>query len=125
MTKRYYALPVGGETLRLRLTMAGQRRLKEQWGEDILPFLLGAAVEGEKLCSLLTQCLTWPESGNPVTDGEALYDLLVDEGWQGQTRFAGLVFALGEHSGVLTPDQAQMLNQAVGKGYQAAFEALA
>lgn len=124
MTKRYYPLPVGDKEYRLRLTMGGQRRLKQQWGEDILPFLLAAAMEGEKLCSLLTQCLDWPESGNAVTDGEELYDLLVDAGWQGQERFAGLVFAVGECSGVLTSRQAQTLTEAVGKSFQAAFEGL-
>ena len=124
MTKRYHPLTVGEHQVKLRLTMAGQRRLKQQWGEDILPFLLEAVVDTEKLCSLLSQCLDWPDSGNAVTDGEGLYDLLVDFGWQGQSRFAALVFDIARVSGLLTTDQADKLNQAVCAGFAAAFEGL-
>ncbi len=124
MTRKCYELSAGGETLRLRLTMAGQKALREQWGEDILSFFLTAAGEPERLCSLLTQALNWPESGNTVTDGGALYDTLVDEGWQGQTRFAALVFQLGAVSGIVTAQQAGQLTQAVEQTFQQAFQQL-
>lgn len=124
MTRKCCELSAGGETFRLRLTMAGQKALREQWEEDILSFLLTAAGEPERLCSLLTQALNWPDSGNAVTDGGALYDALVDEGWQGQTRFAALVFQLGTVSGVLTPEQARQLTQAVEQTFQQAFQQL-
>jgi hypothetical protein len=102
-------LPVEGTECRLRLTMAGQRALCREWGEEILPFLLGAATDPDRLCALLTQALTWPESGNPITDGAALYDALVDGGWQGQGAFAALVFELGTVSGLLTREQGEEL----------------
>lgn len=124
MTRKCYELSAGGNTLRLRLTMAGQKALREQWGEDILSFLLTAASEPERLCSLLTQALNWPENGNTVTDGGALYDALVDEGWQGQTRFAALVFQVGAVSGILSPEQARQLTQAVEQTFQQAFDQL-
>ena len=124
MTKRYYSLRLGDTEYRLRLTMAGQRALKERWGEDILSFLFSAAIDAEKCCDLLGQCLSWPDSGNPVTDGEALYDLLVDEGWQGQETFAALVFALGAESGLLRQEQARQLTDTVKNVYRQAFEAL-
>lgn len=124
MTKRYYPLVLGEEEYRLRLTMAGQKALKEQWGEDILPFFFSAATDGEKLCALLGQCLTWSDSGNPITDGAALYDRMVDEGWQGQECFAGLIFELAQVSGLLDAQQAQTLNAAVRKAYRQVFEQL-
>ena len=124
MTKRYYSLRLGDTEYRLRLTMAGQRALKERWGEDILSFLFSAAIDAEKCCDLLGQCLSWPDSGNPVTDGEALYDLLVDEGWQGQEAFAALVFDLGAESGLLRREQAEKLTAAVQNAYCQAFAAL-
>ena len=125
MTKRYYPLRVGDMELKLRLTLAGQRRVREKWGEDILPFLLSAAMDAVKLCDLLSCCLDWPGSGNPVTDGEAVYDLLVDGGWQGQEKFAALVFDVAVQSGLLSRAQADKLTEAVRQSFAAAFEALA
>lgn len=124
MTRTYLPLQAGGTEYRLRLTMAGQRALRERWGEEILPFLLSAAAEPEKLCGLLTQALTWPGSENPVTDGGELYDLLVDEGWRGQEAFAALAFNLGVVSGLLTRSQADELTQTVERAFRSAFEAL-
>ena len=58
-------------------------------------------------------------------DGAALYDALVDEGWQGQDAFAGLAFDLGRASGLLTEAQTQQLKGAVASAYGAAFAGLA
>lgn len=69
--------------------MAGQKALRDKWGEDILTILLSAAGEGEKLCDLLTQALSWPGNENEIRDGEALYDRLVDEGWRGRGPLRG------------------------------------
>lgn len=124
MNKRCYELPVGGEKVRLRLTMAGQRALREQWDEDILSFLLTAAGDPARLCALLTEALNWPESGNDLADGGALYDALVDEGWQGQTQFAALAFQIGVVSGVLTAKQAGQLTDAVEQTFAEAFTGL-
>lgn len=124
MRKSYLPLQAGGAEYRLRLTMAGQRALREKWGEDILTFLLSAAAEGDKLCDLLTQALGWPGNENPTADGAALYDLLVDEGWRGQAAFAALAFDLGEASGLLTGEQAAELKRTVERAYTAAFAAL-
>ena len=122
--KSYLSLPVGEAEYRLRLTMAGQRALREKWGEDILTFLLSSAGEGEKLCDLLTQALNWPGSGNDITDGEALYDLLVDQGWRGQGAFAGLAFDLGGASGLLTREQVRELKASVERAFEEAFAGL-
>ena len=105
--KTYFSLRAGEAEYRLRLTMAGQRALREKWGEDILTFLLSAAADGDRLCDLLGEALRWPGNENALQDGAALYDALVDEGWQGQDAFAGLAFDLGRASGLLTEAQTQ------------------
>ena len=107
--KTYFSLRAGEAEYRLRLTMAGQRALREKWGEDILTFLLSAAADGDRLCDLLGEALRW----------------LVDEGWQGQDAFAGLAFDLGRASGLLTEAQTQQLKGAVASAYGAAFAGLA
>ena len=121
MKRSYFPLVLEGEEYGLRLTIAGQRRLKERWQEESLQFLLSAATEPDKLCDLLTQALSWPGNGNPLTDGAELYDRLVDAGWRGQGRFAALVFNLGEASGLLTREQADQLTQAVAQALDDAF----
>jgi hypothetical protein len=120
----YLPLQVGPTLYRLRLTMAGQRKLHERWQEDTLTFLFNAAEDGDRLCDLLTQALSWPGNENPLTDGAAFYDLLVDEGWRGQAAFAGLVFDLAEYSGLLTHQQAQQLHTALNDAFTSAFSAL-
>lgn len=122
--KSYLSLRAGETEYRLRLTMAGQKALRDKWGEDILTLLLSAAGEGEKLCDLLTQALSWPGNENEIRDGEALYDRLVDEGWRGQGAFAGLAFDLGEASGLLTRDQVRELKQSVERAFEEAFAGL-
>lgn len=122
--KSYLSLRAGETEYRLRLTMAGQKALRDKWGEDILTLLLSAAGEGEKLCDLLTQALSWPGNENEIRDGEALYDRLVDEDWRGQGAFAGLAFDLGEASGLLTRDQVRELKQSVERAFEEAFAGL-
>lgn len=122
--KSYLSLRAGETEYRLRLTMAGQKALRDKWGEDILTLLLTAPGEGEKLCDLLTQALNWPGNENGLGDGEALYDLLVDQGWRGQVAFAGLAFDLGEASGLLTKEQVRELKASVDRAFEAAFAGL-
>ena len=59
--KTYFSLRAGEAEYRLRLTMAGQRALREKWGEDILTFLLSAAADGDRLCDLLGEALRLAE----------------------------------------------------------------
>ncbi len=124
MKKHVYTLRVGGEEVQLRLTMAGQRALRKEWDEEIMPFLVSAAADGERFCSLLTQCLNWEGNENSVTDGAELYDLLVDEGWQGQAVFTALTFDLAAESGLLTREQADTLTETVLHAYDTAFASL-
>ena len=48
----------------------------------------------------------------------------MDEGWRGQQAFAGLVFDLGEASGLLTQDQVRELKCSVERAFAQAFEGL-
>ena len=124
MNKHYLSVPVGTEEVRLRLTMAGQKALCAQFDTDILSILFDCATAPEKLCALLTQGLRWPDSGNSITDGDALYDRLVDDGRSGGAEFAALAFRLGAVSGLLTEQQAEELTHSVTNAYEAAFAAL-
>lgn len=121
MARNYYPLRGEGAEYRLRLTVGGQRSLRARFGEDTLQTVLLAAGDTERMCALLTQALNWPDSGNPITDGEQLYDLLVDWGWSGQEQFGALAFELAAASGLITQDQAGKLKQTLHTAMEEAF----
>ena len=121
MARKYYALRGDGAEYRLRLTVGGQRNLRARFGEDTLQTVFLCAGDSERMCALLTEALNWPQSGNGITDGEQLYDLLVDWGWRGQERFGALAFDLAAASGLLTEEQAGQLKQTLCAAMEEAF----
>ena len=121
MARKCYILRGEGAEYRLRLTVGGQRNLRARFGEDTLQTVFLAAGDSERMCALLTEALNWSESGNSLTDGEQLYDLLVDWGWRGQERFGALAFDLAAASGLLTEEQAGQLKQTLRNAMEEAF----
>lgn len=124
MGRKYYALRLGDAQYRLRLTVRGQRSLRERFGEETLQTVLGAATDSNRMTALLEEALNWEGSENPVTDGEAFYDLLVDQGYSGQIQFSSLAFDIAASSGLVTAKQAQALKDSVAQAVTAAFEEL-
>jgi hypothetical protein len=122
--KRAYILHLDGEQVRLRLTVAGQRSLRERFGEDSLQIILESAADAEKMAALLEAALNWSGSENTIRSGEELYDRLVDEGWSGQAQFGGLAFDIAAASGLVSPEQARQLKQAVAQAVEEAFQML-
>ena len=124
MARKYLPLRGDGAEYRLRLTLGGQRNLRSRFGEDTLQTVFLAAGDRERMCALLTEALSWPESGNTVTDGEVFYDLLVDWGYRGQERFGGLAFDLAACSGLITEGQAKQLKDTLHAAVAEAFTRL-
>ena len=122
--KRAYTLHLDGMQLRLRLTVAGQRGLRERFGEDCLQIILEAAADAEKMAALLEAALNWSGAENAVRSGEELYDRLVDEGWSGQEQFGGLAFDIAAASGLISAEQARQLRAAVAQAVEDAFRVL-
>lgn len=122
--KRAYILHLDGEQVRLRLTVAGQRSLRERFGEDSLQIILESAADAEKMAALLEAALNWSGSENTIRSGEELYDRLVDEGWSGQAQFGGLAFDIAAASGLVSPEQARQLKQSVAQAVEEAFQML-
>lgn len=124
MAKRTYDIKANGEVYRLRLTLGGQRMLRRQFDEDTLETVLGAAVDGERMAAVLQQALNWDGNDNRITDGEALYDLLVDCGWSGQEAFGALAFEIAAESGLISREQAEKLKATVKENVVRAFDGL-
>lgn len=124
MARKYHLLRLEGQEYRLRLTLRGQRQLKDRFSEETLETVLLAAADAERMCALLGEALSWPESGNAVTDGEDFYDLLVDGGYRGQERFGSLAFDIAAASGLITDDQAKQLKESLRTALDQAFTQL-
>lgn len=124
MAKRTYPVTAGDVTCQLRLTLGGQRALRQQFDEEPLQTVLEAAVDGERMAAVLQQALNWEGNRNPVTSGEELYDRLVDCGWAGQADFGELAFQIAAESGLISREQAKQLQASVLRTVDAAFDAL-
>lgn len=125
MAKRCHCVRVDGKTLRLRLTLEGQRRLKQRYGDDELLQTLGeAAADGEKMAAVLDAALSWEGSGNCITSGEELYDLMVDDGWCGQVRFGELAVEIAVASGLVDERQAKALKASLVQSVEEIFQGL-
>lgn len=122
--KRFYTLRLDGCTLALRLTVAGQRTLRERFGEEPLQIMLSAVTDGEKLAAVLDAALNWKGNDNSIRDGEALYDLLVDQGWSGQQQLGGLAFDIAAASGLISEQQAERLKGSIAQAVEEAFSLL-
>lgn len=122
--KRAYVLRLDGEQVWLRLTVSGQRSLRERFGQDALQTVVEAVADGEKMAALLDAALNWGGNENTIRDGEVLYDRLVDEGWSGQERFGALAFDIAAHSGLISLQQAQKLKQSMAEAVENAFRVL-
>ncbi len=121
MSRKYYSLRLGEEQYRLRLTIRGQKNLAERFHEDTLQTILTAATDSQRMAALLEEALNWEGSGNPNTDGEAFYDLLVDQGYCGQIQFSALAFDLAVTSGLMTAQQAGQLKASVSQAVADVF----
>lgn len=121
MSRKYHSLRLGDTQYRLRLTIRGQKNLAERFQEDTLQTVLTAPADSQRMAALLEEALNWENSGNPVTDGEVFYDLLVDQGYCGQVQFSGLAFDVAVASGLMTAQQAGQLKTSVAQAVEEVF----
>lgn len=121
MSRKFHSLRLGDTQYRLRLTIRGQKNLAQRFQEDTLQTVLTAPADSQRMAALLEEALNWEEGGNPVTDGEAFYDLLVDQGYCGQVQFSGLAFDIAVASGLMTEEQAGQLKTSVAQAVADVF----
>lgn len=109
----------------LRLTAGSQLRLKEKYGdENTLSTLLGGIDEIEKTIDVLNESLNYKNNDNTITDGEELYDLLVDNGHTGMGDFAKIITDIAVASGIISKPQANSVVNSVTRTYESVFSEL-
>lgn len=114
----------GAEKVHLRLTCGGQRRLKEMFEDETMSILMGAINEIDKMVAVLDTALNYKNNDNSITDGEELYDLLVDNDTCGNEEFAKIITDIAVCSGIIKKDQANSLVKSVEKTYATMFDSL-
>lgn len=113
MARQCYKLNLNGVDYKLRLTLAGQKALKERDPETpILAILLGALDDPEDMDFVLSTALNWDGNENKIRSGEALYDEMVDAGYRGNEKFLEVVLGIAHNAGLLSDDERNKVRRA-------------
>lgn len=101
-------LKIGNKTevAHFRITLGGQKALKEKYEEEILGIIFMAVENAEMAADIFTEALNYRGNENTITDGEEMYDLLVDNGVSGVGGFAEILFGIAASSGLVTKEEA-------------------
>ena len=78
--------------------------------------------EIEKTVAVFDTALNYKDNDNVITDGEELYDLLVDNGTCGMDGFAKVLTDIAVASGIIKKDQANSLLKSVKDTYDNVFD---
>lgn len=116
MARRCYILKVGKKAYKLRLTLAGQKKIREyDPNSEIIGTIMSAISDPGAMDVVLTQALSWDGNENDTNSGEELYDQIVDECNGGQEYFAKLLLGIAENAGLMTEDQRKKMERRVVK----------
>ena len=94
-------------TARFRITLGGQKVLKEKYDDEIMSIIFKALDNAEIMADVFEQALTFRGNDNQITDGEEMYDLLVDNGVSGIGDFADILFGIAAKSGIVSDADAE------------------
>ena len=81
---RTYDKMLNNELYHFRLTVGAQKALEKKFGEQANQFVFACADSVEKMTYLLGAAASYQGNENPTTNGDEIYDLLVDDGVAGQ-----------------------------------------
>lgn len=125
MARQCIKLELGDVTVKLRLTLKGQKALREKYPEDsVLSTIMDAVDDPEAMDLVLTQALNFEGNDNKIRNGEKLYDMLVDNGYEGQEDFMGLMMDIAKNAGLVTQDDRDKLGRVVSKQIRKAMDRL-
>ena len=106
MARKCYVLRLGENEYKLRLTLKGQKKLKERNPDvAVIATIMSAVEEPEDMDALLTEALNWEGNKNKIHTGEELYDEMVDNGYSGSEKFMEIVLGIAKNAGLLTEDE--------------------
>lgn len=125
MAKQCVKLELGDKVVKLRLTLRGQKAIREKYPDDsVMTTIMDAVDDPEAMDLVLTQALNFDGNDNKIRSGEALYDLLVDNGYEGQEDFLGLMMDIAKGAGLVTQDDRDKLSRVISKQIRMGMERL-
>lgn len=125
MARQCLKLELGDVTVKLRLTLKGQKEIQKKYPEaSVIATIMDAVDDPEAMDLVLTQALNFEGNGNKVRSGEQLYDLLVDNGYEGQEDFLSLMLDIARGAGLVTQDDKEKLNRVISKQVRAGMDRL-
>lgn len=126
MARKCYILQLGGESFKLRLTLAGQKHLQAKNPElPVLATVMSAADDPADMEALLTAALNWEGNENTVHDGAELYDRMVDAGYCGAKRFMEVALNIAHNAGLIDDGERRKVAAGVTRQLDRAFDDLA
>ena len=125
MARNCYALSVGDKEYKLRLTLKGQKKLKERNPDiSVIATIMGAIDDPDDMDALLTEALSWEGNNNKIHSGAALYDELVDNGHCGSEDFLEIVLNIAKNAGLVTEDERAKMERVTRKMIRSGMDAL-
>lgn len=107
-----------------RLTVGAQKSLERKFGESASQLLLGSAADVEKMTYILGASASYTGNENPTTNGDEIYDLLVDDGVAGEDGFFDIAIKIAVASGIINEKYADKTVEAVKKMLEEAYDSL-
>ena len=125
MARNCYALRVGDKEYKLRLTLKGQKKLKERNPDtSVIAAIMGAIDDPDDMDALLTEALNWDGNNNKIHSGADLYDELVDNGYCGSEDFLEIVLNIAKNAGLVTEDERAKMERVTRKMIRSGMDAL-
>lgn len=121
---RTYERMIGSDKYNFRLTVGAQKALEKKFGESASQLLLGSAADVEKMTYILGASANYTGNENPTTNGDEIYDLLVDDGVAGEDGFFDIAIKIAVASGIINEKYADKTVEAVKKMLEEAYDSL-
>ena len=101
-------------TVDLRLTIMGQKNLQKKYKDNsaVASTIFTAVADPGKIVDVFGEALNFNGNKNTVKSGAELYDLLVDNGYEGADSFMEVLAGIAHESGIINEKQANFI---VGK----------
>lgn len=112
---RTYDRILDGKQYSFRLTALAQKEMERKFKESAMQIMFQAVDDIEKMTYLLGVAANYKGNDNPTTDGDDIYNLLVDDGVCGQDGFFEVACKIAIASGIMSEDFAGKTVEAIKK----------
>lgn len=112
---RTYDKNLDGKLYSFRLNVLAQKEMERKFKESATQTVFSAADSVEKMTYLLGAAASYKGNDNPTTNGDEIYDLLVDDGVCGQDGFFEEACNIAIASGIMSEEFAGKTVEAIKK----------